>query len=178
MSAIINSQQIDSHPWISIKTPYNYDFVQALKNEIHYTDRKWNRDARLWMVTGAEADNAIAVAAEYFEVRDQRGMSTDDAEEDALQAEIEKIKANQDYIIEQSSHIRDAIGALNGAIKRYSYTSKSSIKGRMCRDAALLSHGLNNAQKPVEELVELEIRGMAAAVHLIGENSIAKLTSR
>jgi hypothetical protein len=178
MSAIINNRQIDGQTWVTFQTPYNYDFVQALKSKIHYADRKWNQDSKLWMVTEGEADTAIAVAAKYFDVRDQREMSIDDAEEDMLQAEIEKIKADQAYIIQQSEHINDAIKELGIAIGRYSHMSKSSVKDRMCRDRALLQHSLDNAQKPIEQLVEMEIRGMSAAVRLINENSIAKLTSR
>lgn len=172
MAQAIITEQNDK---IALQTPYNRDFVGELKSKI--ADRQWDRDNKMWLVVNDEADKAIEIAARYFEVIDGRGKGSEAVEEAQIEAEIGQIKANQVWIIEHDDYIRDVIGALNIAISQYSFRSKSSIKGRMCRDAALLSHSLNNARMPVEQLTELHVRGLAAARRLL-KCSIAQLTSR
>lgn len=152
---------------IALQTPYNQGFVSDLKDAIPYTERRWDRDNRVWLVAEAEADKAIEIAARYFEVVDGRGKNTSEIEEAQLEAEIAQIKINQTAILEQEDHIEEIVGKLDAAIDRYSFRSKSSIKGAMARDRALLEHSLNNARLPIERLTELHVRGMAAALRLI-----------
>jgi hypothetical protein len=152
---------------IAFQTPYNRDFVDELKNKIHYTERQWDRDNKVWLVTEAEADKALEITARYFEVVDGRGKSADEVEEAQIEAEIAQIKANQAAILEQQEYIEEIIDRLDTAIDRYSFRSKSAIKGAMARDRALLQHSLDNTKLPLERLTELHIRGMAAALRLI-----------
>ena len=161
---------------IALQTPYDHDFVDKLKSEI--SNRQWDRDNRVWLVAEDEADKALEIVARYFEVVDGRDKGEDEIEEAQLEAEIAQIKANQAWILEHEDHIIKAMNALDAQIKGYSFRSKSSIKGRMCRDAALLGHSLNNAKMPIEQLTELHVRGLAAARRLLEECSIAQLTSR
>jgi len=170
--AIINKKD----DMIALQTPYDRDFVDALKSGI--SDRRWDRDNKVWLVAEAEADKAIEIVARYFEVIDGRDKDTDEVEEAQLEAEIAQIQANQAWIIEHEDHIIKAMNALDTQISGYSFRSKSAIKGRMCRDAALLGHSLNNAKMPIEQLTELHVRGLAAARRLLEECSIAQLTSR
>jgi hypothetical protein len=150
---------------IALQTPYDRDFVDALKNGI--SDRRWDRDNKLWLVAESEADKALEIAARYFEVVDGRGKSADEVEEAQIEAEIAQIKANQAAILEREDYIEEVIGKLDAAIDHYSFRSKSSIKGAMVRDRALLEHSLNNARLSVERLTELHVKGMAAALRLI-----------
>jgi hypothetical protein len=150
---------------IAFETPYDRDFVDVLKDEI--SDRQWDRDNKVWLVAEAEAGKAIEIAARYFEVIDGRDKSADEVEEAQIGAEITQIKANQAMILERQEYIEEIIGKLDVAISRYSFNSKSSIKGAMARDRALLEHSLDNARLPVERLTELHVRGMAAALRLI-----------
>lgn len=158
---------VKQNEMIALRTPYDRDFVDALKSEIHYTDRKWDRDDKVWLVSESEADKAIEIMARYFEVVDGRGKSADEVEEAQIEAEIAQIKANQAAILEQQEYIEATIGKLDVAIDRYSFRSKSYVKGAMARDRALLEHSLSNARLPVERLTELHVRGMAAALRLI-----------
>lgn len=152
---------------ITLKTEYNQGFVAELKESIPPSERKWDSYHKVWGVSAEYADKATEIYNRYFGDTDAQ-----------IEKEIEQIKANQAAILEMEEHINEAIAALDDAISRYSFQSKSSIKGRMCRDMALLRHALNNARVPVDELVELQVRGMAAAIRLLRENSINQLTSR
>lgn len=152
---------------IAISTPFDRDFVDDLKNAIHYTAREWDRANKLWMINEAEAKAALEATRRHFEILDGRGISQDEIEAAQLDAEIGQIKANQEMLIEKQTYIEKVIAALNTAIKRYSYTSKSTIKACLARDRALLSHSLESATLPTEQLAELQIRGMAAALRLI-----------
>ena len=151
---------------IILKTSYNREFVDALKSEIPYTERKWDSYHKVWGVSLDYAERAEKIFNCFF------------GTEDALDAEIEQIQANQAYILKSQTSIEEIINALDTAISGYSYRSKSSIKGRMCRDRALLQHSLRNAEIPVERLVELQVRGLAAAVKLLKTESIRTLTRR
>lgn len=161
--AIISKQD----EMIVLQTPYDPDFVDELKSEIHYTNRKWDCEAKVWLITEAEADKALEITARYFEVIDGRGKSTDEVEEAQIEAEIAQIKDNQAAILERQEYIEGIIAKLDVAISRFSFRSKSSIKGAMARDRALLVHSLDNAELPLERLTELHVRGIAAALRLI-----------
>lgn len=166
---------------IAIDTPYSSDFVSELKSTIHYTERKWAGKGTGWLVSNSFADEAMAITRRHFEtVVDARdnNISETDIEDARIEAEIEAIGQNQEFILDNEDWIQEAIEALDSSIARYSMHSKSRIKARKARDRALLFHSLNNAQMPVERLTELHVKGLAAAVRLIKNSSIAKLTSR
>lgn len=163
---------------VSLQTPYDPQFLTALKSEIDYQARKWDREEKVWLVDETEAEKAIEITKRFFSVQDLRGKSESEAEEAALDAEIAKIEADQQYILDSKERIDEILAALDTAIGRYSFSSKSSIKGRMCRDRALLRHSLDNAKTPVEKLVELQVRGLAAAVRLLETETVASLTAR
>lgn len=161
--AIISKQS----EMVALQTPYDRGFVDALKSEI--SNRRWDRDNKVWLIAENEAEKAIEIAARYFEVIDGHDKSADEMEEAQIEAEIAQIKANQAAILESENYIEGIIEKLDAAIDRYSFRSKSSVKGAMARDRALLEHSLNNARLPVERLTELHVRGMAAALRLIEE---------
>jgi len=157
--------------WVAIQTPYDRDFVDALKAAIAYTDRKWDGSTKCWLVTEAESPAALEVAARFFEVQDRRGKDAQqvaameaEAEDKALVTEIEQIEANQAYILENEERIEQAIKNLSAQVSRYSFSSKSSIKGGLARTRALLQHSLDNARIPVDQLTELQVKGLASAV--------------
>jgi len=162
--------------WVSIQTPYNSDFVDALKSAIAYTDRKWDRPTKCWLIAEAEAPSALTVATRFFEVQDHRGKDArqiaameDETENKALIAEIEQIKADQAYILENEERIEQVIKDLSVQISRYSFSSKSSIKGNLARTKALLQHSLDNARISVERLTELQVKGLASAVRYLSK---------
>ena len=157
---------------IAIESPYNPDFVAALKTEIPWNSRTWAGKGAGWLVTNAEAGAAVEVASRHFDqvldIRD--GMSEDDVEEAKLAAEIVVIEANQRYILESKERIEGIIEELDAIIARYSFQSKSRIKGAYAKDRALLRHSLANARLPLDELTELHVRGLAAAVRYLESN--------
>jgi len=152
---------------IVLKTPFNREFVDDLKAQIPSSERRWDSYHKAWGVSAAYAEKAIELFECYFGDEDAR-----------INEEIEQIKKNQAVIIAQEDKINEAIIALDDSISHYSFQSSSSIKGRMCRDRALLAHSIDNASIPVEKLTELQVCGLAAAVRLIRDKSIWQMTSR
>lgn len=164
---------------IAIDTPYDANWLDDFKKAIHYTNRKWGGKGIGWLVDNEAAETAIAFTAAHFEIQDRRGKSTDEvadmedaADEAKLEAEIEQIKANQAYILDHTETIERIIGELDTAIGRYSYGSKSYIKGAFAKDRALLAHSLSNAGLSIEQLTELHVKGLAAAVRLLEKGYI------
>lgn len=164
MKQAIITQQNDR---VAFQTPYNPEFLTDLKNAIPHTDREWDRANKVWLVTEVEAEKAIEVTRRHFEVVDGRGKSADEVEEVQIEAEIAQIQANQAALLEKEEYVEKVIDALDTAIGRYSYRSKSAIKGALARDRALLAHSLDNARLPIERLTELHVRGLGAALRLI-----------
>lgn len=165
---------------ISIDTPYDRDWLDAFRLAIHYTNRKWGGKGTGWLVDDGVADEAIRITAQHFEIQDRRGRSEaevvemqDAAEDAALEGEIAQIQSHQAYIREHETQIDHIISELDSVIGRYSYRSQSSIKAGLARDRALLWHSQRNAQLPVEQLTELHVRGLAAAVRLLEQGQIS-----
>ena len=163
---------------IRFKTPFNPQFLAEFKSAVDWRARKWNKADKIWLVDENEADQAVEVAARFFTIQDMRGKTAEEAEDAALEAEIAQIEANRQYILDNSEYIEEMIAALDNAIEGYSFRSKSGVKGRMARNSALLWHSLRNAKMPLEQLTELEVRGLGAAVRLLETNSIRQLTAR
>jgi hypothetical protein len=150
---------------IVLQTPFSRDFVDELKQKSD--TRKWDATKKVWTVDATEADLAIEIAGRYFEVLDARDKSTDEIEEAQIDAEIAKIKSNQAYIQERADFIKRVIEELSNQISRYSFQSKSQNRYAMAQDRALLQHALYNAGIPVENMAEMQVRGLAAAVRLL-----------
>jgi len=163
---------------IGFKAPFNPQFLTEFKSAVDWRARKWDKADKVWLVDENEADQAIEVAARFFTIQDMRGKTAEESEDAALEVEVAQIEADQKYILSKEVHIEKAISALSDAISGYSFRSKSTIKGRMARDRALLSHAIDNAKTPIESLTELQVRGMAAAVKLLENHSIQQLTAR
>lgn len=166
MNAVIK----DAPDGIDLATPYDRDFVNDLKAEIHYSERQWNRENKCWWVAEAVIEEAIEITGRHFEIIDARGKGEDEVEESQIEAEIAEIAENQKRILENKGRIEAEILDLSTKIARYSFRSKSSVKAGLARDRALLQHSLDNAAMPTEELAELQVRGLAAARRYLREN--------
>ena len=159
-------------PKIIISSPYNAEFVAELKAAVPYGDRRWDPNAKLWTVGIEYGDAVAALMQKHFGLFvDARQQSDDEQaeieeqiEDAALTAEIEQIKANQQWVLEKEAEIKNLIEELSARIGRYSYTSSSRVKAAFASDRALLEHALDNARLPVEKLAEVQVRGLAAVV--------------
>ena len=152
---------------IEIASPYNAEFVAALKSEIPANSRQWDGSKKVWVIEEAEAEAAVEVAARFYAVFDRRTMSAAAVEDGMIEAEIAEIKANQKAVIDATDWIEAKIEEMDGIISRYSFRSHSSVKAAYAQDRALLGHALHNASLPVEQLAEVQVRGLAAAVRYI-----------
>ena len=154
-----------------IRSPYNADFVAALKESVPPQARKWDGLNKAWTVSPEYGDVVAALMQQHYGVivdgrqsADEIAAAQDAAEEAALNAEIATIRRHQALILANKDELEANQERLDGKVKGYSYTSKSRVKASAASDAALLRHALESATKPVENLVEVEIRGMAAVV--------------
>lgn len=157
----------ESEKGIEITTPFDRDFVDDLKTAIPCQDRSWDRQKKAWVVAASAIDEALKVTGRYFEIIDLRGASADEADDALIEAELSKIEADQGFIRDNEARVEKMIKALDAAIARYSFRSKSAVKGAMAKDRALLAHSLSSAEQSPESLVELQVRGLTAARRLI-----------
>ncbi len=166
MQAIIKSQG----DMLAIQTPFNRDFINNLKKEIPHTDREWDSSSKSWLVDPLHEKKVVEITGRYFDIIDGRQKSTAEIEDAQIESEIARIKTNQEYILANQDRIEQIIEDLSYKIGRYSYGSKSTVRYGLAQDRALLQHSLSNAKQPVEELAELQVRGLAAAVRYLQEN--------
>lgn len=159
---------------IAILSPYNPDFVAALKAEIPANSRRWEGAKKVWEIEAAEAGDAIAVAARFYSLLDRRALSATQVENAKIEAEMAEILANQQYIKSHTAAISAIIDGLDETIKGYSYTSKSAVKYDLAQDRALLAHALRNAEQPLESLAEVQVRGLAAAVRRLSTGNFPR----
>ncbi len=154
---------------IAISTPYKAAFISALKAEIPLNSRSWDGIKKIWVIEEAEAEAAVAVVARFYSILDRRIMSDADVENAKIEAEIVEIKNNQAAILAAAAWIEEKIEELDSIISRYSFrsVSRSSIKAAYASDRALLAHALANAALPIEQLAEIQVRGIAATVRYI-----------
>lgn len=147
---------------IEIASPYNADFVDALKI-IPREARSWKSERKAWAIAAAYAEAAVSIASRFFDLIDARVMSSDEVEEAKIASEIAKIEGDQQFIISRKGEIEAEIQDLSGDIAGYSRNSKSAIKYQLARTRALLQNALAAAAKPVDALLEIDVRGLAAA---------------
>ena len=154
-----------------VDSPFNRDFVDALKNAIPHTERKWDGGKKVWSVAVRHADTVAALCKEHFgSVIDNRAGDVD-VEEAKLEAEIAQIGNNRQVILSRTAEIETIISELSAIISRYSYSSASRVKEAYAKDRALLQHSLDNAKLTVEQMTELQVRGLAAAVKYLERNN-------
>lgn len=54
--------------WIHIRSPYNAEYVSAIKLEIDRSYRKWNPDSKTWSVDVSMLDILISISERFFTV--------------------------------------------------------------------------------------------------------------
>lgn len=120
--------------------------------------RRWDGDRKLWAlpITLEEAKEALS---EYQILGD---------EDELIEAEIAEIKKFQAWILEDEPAIRAEIKKISVEVSRYSFHSRSRIKSGLATDEACLRHALGSARMPIEQLTEIQIRGMKKACELMG----------
>lgn len=148
---------------ISISVPYNVEFISALKAEIPLNSRWWDGIKKIWVIEAEEAEAAVAVATRFYSILDRRIMSAAAVDNAKIEAEMAKIQDDQAFFQRNEADIDLIIDAIDEKIGSYSYASSSSVKASLAQDRAIFAHCLRNARQPVEELVEIQVRGMAAA---------------
>jgi hypothetical protein len=74
---------------IDVSTPYESDFVDALKATVPSRGRKWDSDRKMWTITPAYIDDAVRLLEQYFHVVDLR--------EEKAKAEREQREREQEH---------------------------------------------------------------------------------
>jgi len=54
--------------WVCIRTPYNADFINELKEKIPKQHRKWDAELKLWRIGPHYLEDIILVGKKYFKV--------------------------------------------------------------------------------------------------------------
>lgn len=164
---IISIEQ-QNDDFIRIGFPFNEEAKDALKDAVEYKFRKFDWASKSWIVENSWADKAIEAIAPYGEIADER--KGDDVEEMKVISEIAEIKKNQQYIIENKKRVTRLEKELSDLVASYSFRSKSRVKAGYARNAALLRHSVHNAEVAIDEITEVQVRGLAAAVRYLEEN--------
>lgn len=77
--------KLDKTGSIKIITPYKKDFVDAIKGQIHWQNRKWDQDLKCWVVNSASIDQAMQIVRSFY--------NANDIEEDAeLKTRLENLE--------------------------------------------------------------------------------------
>lgn len=90
-------------------------------------------------------------------------------EDELLDAEVADVQRVQARLLEMRPAIEEKMSTLDDEIGRYSYRSKSRIKGSMMQNNGCLYHALEYASMPVEKLTEPQIKTLYAALRRMGE---------
>lgn len=133
-------------------------FYEMLGQVKDIEGRRWDGDRKLWVLPLTQSE-AKEVLSEYQILGD---------EDEVLDAEIAEIEKFQKMILENEAQIKVEIEGLEESVKTYSFRSKSSRKASMATDCACLRHALHSAKLPIEELAEIQIRGMGSACRIMG----------
>jgi hypothetical protein len=132
-----------------------YEMLDAVKA---IQGRRWDGDSKVWVLPSSLVECRETALAEYQIVGD---------EEELLETEIQEIQRLQSILVENLDFVTEKKKELEAQRDNYSFHSKSRIKASIATNAACLGHAISNAQKPVEELVEIDIRGMKRAVEML-----------
>lgn len=52
--------------WIMVRTPYNPEFIDELKNEIPREARKWDTEEKIWKVDASYADDLEKLVRKFY----------------------------------------------------------------------------------------------------------------
>jgi uncharacterized protein YecE (DUF72 family) len=152
---------------IAIDSPYNPEFVDALKDEIPYGDRRWDREHKTWVVSAEQADKAIEIAARFYQVVDARQMDASKAEDVKIKAELAQIRADQALILENEAYLEERIERLDAEVEAFSPRSKSPVKYNKAADSKLYWFAIKYARTPAEELTEMQVKSLAKVARML-----------
>lgn len=122
--------------WLLISTPYNAGFVSALKSDIPFADRMWDKERRLWKVADSPANRSTVrtIIADVYDVdlddpevraeskaKSSEGFSTPSGESTKtkefrriIELERELREANRDR-----DHLNMVIRSLNADVSKW-----------------------------------------------------------
>lgn len=124
------------------------DFRTMLDVVRGFEDRVWQPQSKLWQLSQTADEVRDTLAAKGLQLV---------GEDELLDHEIEDIKRVQGVVLDSKEWIMRKISSLSEEIDRYSYNSKSRIKGGLCYSRSLLDWALEYAAVPVEKLTELQV---------------------
>ncbi|MGB3292605.1 MAG: hypothetical protein WBB01_06455 [Phormidesmis sp.] len=106
---------------------------------------------------------------EFQKAIESEGWQLLTSEDERLDAEIAEIERLQKEVCWNAVEIQLRAGWEKATADSYSYNSKSRHKAAALRAFGCLSHALNYANKPIEELAEPEIATLRSAIKRIEE---------
>lgn len=89
---------VDEAGRVSLKTPYDADFVAALKAEIPFWSRSWNPETRTWQVQAPFIEAAVRIVSEFFDQIERRSaVATPSTGHGSVRECIENIREQRPY---------------------------------------------------------------------------------
>lgn len=154
--AIIDSLkiEIDGKDYTVVGGSFN-EILAAVKD---IEGRRWDADRKLWRLPTSLA-NTSAILGEL-------GYQILGDEDDLLDAEVEEIEKIKSWILEDIPSIQAQIEELEA--NRGGYTGVWRSKAAKRQGAWVLRCAIKSAEKPTEELTEIEINGMKRACQIMG----------
>jgi hypothetical protein len=153
---------------IHVATPYNADFVSDLKSNIAPSMRTWDSRQKVWVVDPSARGTVDDLTKQYFHALDGDKMTAAHIKQVKTYVRTTRIKNNQRIIGQRQADIEKRIADLSDQIGRYSYSSRSARKHDLIRKRALFEHVLRDAKAKPEEMEDIQIRGLAAAIRELG----------
>jgi len=171
---------------LTIESPYNAAFVEALKTAVPADQRKFMSKKSGWLISDRYlAEVEALAAAHYTQVIDvrlvgERGLA--EALANASRAEVEAQKEKhlqwledvaqaQVVIAECRVWIQARCAELAAQIGRYSERSQSSVKGELVRRKFMLEQTLASVEKPAHEMKDVERHSALAVVRYLKEHN-------
>jgi hypothetical protein len=133
------------------------DFYSMLARVKDIQGRQWGEPlgkGKVWVLPGT--------LSEIGEILSPLEVLAD--EDEVLNKELEEIAKIQKYVLDNERAISEESDNLGRQARSYSFNSKSRFKAAHLRNSGMLSHAIDYAKLPIEELSAPQIATLKAAV--------------
>lgn len=145
---------------IKIFSPYNENYVDELKGNLPYSQRKWNGTE--WEVTYSERNAQLVndLVDRHYHRMDASELNFAQRKQVRAYLQAERIKVSQKVILDNSDAINARIDSLTETIDSYGFSSQSSKKMNAITERARLEYTLQDARKNPYKLEEIQYRSL------------------
>ena len=150
---------------VNIVTPYDAGFVDALKTQIPYRDRSWNRTRSRWEVSADYAERAKKVVGKYFRHIDGEEFSPKEIKQIKKARNVRLISNAQKKLRALEATMREEEARLDNLVNRVSRRRQ----GDVIRRRNLLSYTLRDMYANPGKMESIQKKGLLAALRYMEE---------